>query len=69
MCSMYGYCTRGHYMHVPRVAILRMTIPCMAHDKYTRRVCSTPRENVVHADTLWDYLKLYHGATHVKMKL
>ena len=31
---------------------------------YTRRVCSTPREIVVHANTLREYLKISRGATH-----
>ena len=38
MCSMHGYCVRGHYMHVPcvtipRLAIPRVTNPRVAHDK------------------------------------
>ena len=32
---------------------------------YMRRVYSMPRENVVRADTLRDYLKFYRGATCV----
>ena len=32
---------------------------------YTRRVYSTPRQNVVHANMYWEYLKIYRGATRV----
>ena len=32
---------------------------------YTRRVCSTPREIVVHANTLREYLKISRGATRL----
>ena len=32
---------------------------------YTRRVCSTPQEIVVHANTLREYLKISRGATRL----
>ena len=32
---------------------------------YTRRVCSTPREIVVHTNTLREYLKISRGATRL----
>ena len=37
---------------------------CNSHEWwYTRRVCSTPQEIVVHANTLREYLKISRGAT------
>ena len=63
-----GYRTHGHYMHVAHVAIPRMTIPCMAiprvtirrvaHDNYTRHVCSMPREHK-------HVTEFYRGVTRV----
>ena len=56
---------RGHYMPVPHMAISRVTFHAWHTTNYTRCVYSTPRENVVHANTQRDYLKFYCVATHV----
>ena len=54
------------FTHVATICVLHAWLFHVWHTiNYTRRVCSTPRENVVHANTLRDYLKFYLGATHV----
>ena len=65
----HGYRARGHYMHVPLVAIPLVTIPRAAHDKL-HETCMFhamskhgPRKHVT------GIFKVYHVATRVKMKL
>ena len=64
---MHGLRARGHYMRVARVAISRMAIPRVAHDKlhetcmfHATKKCGSRK----HVTGLL-ILKIYRGATRV----